>query len=219
MEHKGAIFDLDGVIVDTARFHYLAWKELADEMGFEFTLVQNERLKGISRMQSLEILLEIGNISLTMQEKEKLAERKNKRYIDMLMGLTEDDILPGVKEFLNALRRSGVKIALGSASKNACFILGKLGLTEAFDTIVDGNVVSKAKPNPEIFLAGAKGLKLEPAQCVVFEDSVAGIEAAKRGGMYAVGVGDKNMLSGADFVIENFKGYKRLIRNFKEKQV
>lgn len=200
---KGAIFDLDGVLVDTARFHYLAWKEIADELGIEFTEIQNERLKGVSRMASLEILLEIGHIELSKQEKEKLAEKKNTRYVQMLQKLTPSDTLPGVRQLLETLRGNGVRIALGSASKNAHFILEQLEIKSLFDVVVDGNAVSKAKPDPEVFLLGAQGMCLRPEECVVFEDSVAGIEAGNTCGMYTVGVGSPEILGEADQVVLN----------------
>lgn len=200
---KGAIFDLDGVLVDTARFHYLAWKEIADELGIEFTEIQNERLKGVSRMASLEILLEIGHIELSKQEKEKLAEKKNTRYVQMLQKLTPSDTLPGVRQLLETLRGNGVRIALGSASKNAHFILEQLEIKSLFDVVVDGNAVSKAKPDPEVFLLGAQGMGLRPEECVVFEDSVAGIEAGNTCGMYTVGVGSPEILGEADQVVLN----------------
>ncbi len=215
MGYKGAVFDLDGVIVDTARFHYLAWRELAERLGFEFTEEQNERLKGVSRAKSLEILLEIGNLSLSEAEKEELAKQKNRRYREMLEKLTERDILPGAGELLQELREAGIRTALGSASKNAPFILERLGLSNSFDVIVDGNAVAKAKPDPEIFLKAAQGMGLKPEECVVFEDSAAGIEAAKRGGMYAVGVGNMENLQGADFVIIDLEEFRKRMRDGK----
>lgn len=215
MGYKGAVFDLDGVIVDTARFHYLAWRELAERLGFEFTEEQNERLKGVSRAKSLEILLEIGNLSLSEAEKEELAKQKNRRYRGMLEKLTERDILPGAGELLQELREAGIRTALGSASKNAPFILERLGLSNSFDVIVDGNAVAKAKPDPEIFLKAAQGMGLKPEECVVFEDSAAGIEAAKRGGMYAVGVGNMENLQGADFVIIDLEEFRKRMRDGK----
>ncbi|KOF56040.1 beta-phosphoglucomutase [Clostridium sp. DMHC 10] len=199
---KGAIFDLDGVIVDTAKYHYIAWKKLACELGFEFTEKDNERLKGVSRMRSLDILLDIGNISLDKYEKEKLADKKNRWYVEYIKAMDESEILPGVKEFLYKLKSSGVKIALGSASKNAPIILQNLNITNLFDVIVDGNQVSKAKPDPEVFLLCARKLKLDPIDCVVFEDAKAGIEAAKRAGMKAIGIGTKENLPNADKAVE-----------------
>lgn len=195
---KGAIFDLDGVIVDTASFHYLAWKRLADELGFYFSPADNERLKGVSRMKSLDILLEVGNISATDEEKIKMAEKKNKWYVESLKTLTQNDLLNGAKQYLESLRKKGVKIALGSASKNAPMILEKLHITELFDAVVDGNSVSNAKPDPEVFLKAAELLQLSPEECVVFEDSQAGIDAAKTAGMGTVAIDKSGVLKGAD---------------------
>lgn len=195
---KGAIFDLDGVIVDTASFHYLAWKRLADELGFYFSPTDNERLKGVSRMKSLDILLEVGNISATDEEKIKMAEKKNKWYVESLKTLTQNDLLNGAKQYLESLRKKGVKIALGSASKNAPMILEKLHITELFDAVVDGNSVSNAKPDPEVFLKAAELLQLSPEECVVFEDSQAGIDAAKTAGMGTVAIDKSGVLKGAD---------------------
>lgn len=185
---KGAIFDLDGVLVDTAKYHYLAWRELADSLGFEFTVAHNERLKGVSRTRSLEILLEIGGITASDEQKQVWAKEKNDRYVAMLQNLSREEMLCGAYDYLQKLHREGVKIALGSASKNAPMILEKLGITDLFDAVVDGNAVSKAKPDPEVFLKGAEALGLSPADCVVFEDSQAGIEAAKAGGFGIVAV-------------------------------
>ena len=207
MKINGAIFDLDGVLVDTARFHYLAWKEIADELGIEFTEIQNERLKGVSRMASLEILLEIGHKELSEQEKEELAEKKNRQYVQMLQKLTPSDTLSGARELLEEFRSKGIKIALGSASKNARFILERLEIEELFDVVVDGNAVSKAKPDPEVFLLGALGMGLRPEECVVFEDSVAGIEAGNTCGMYTVGVGKPEILKKADQTVPNLGEY------------
>lgn len=195
---KGAIFDLDGVVVDTAKYHYQAWKELARSLGFEFTERDNERLKGVSRMRSLDILLEIGGIAAGDAEKELLADAKNSRYVELLSLIDESAVLGGAKEYLAELRARGVKTALGSASKNARLILERLDLAHAFDAVVDGNAVTAAKPDPEVFLKGASGLGLDPAECVVFEDSIAGIEAARRAGMAAIGVGTPETLPGAN---------------------
>lgn len=195
---KGAIFDLDGVIVDTASFHYLAWKRLADELGFYFSPADNERLKGVSRMKSLDILLEVGNISATDEEKIKMAEKKNKWYVESLKTLTQNDLLNGAKQYLESLRKKDVKIALGSASKNAPMILEKLHITELFDAVVDGNSVSNAKPDPEVFLKAAGLLQLSPEECVVFEDSQAGIDAAKTAEMGTVAIDKSGVLKGAD---------------------
>lgn len=202
-EIKGAIFDLDGVIVDTAKYHYLAWKSLADEWGFAFTERDNERLKGVSRMRSLDILLEIGGIRLSEEERLASAERKNALYVQYISAIDESELLPGAKELLLHLRARGVKIALGSASKNAERILRNTGIRELFDAIVDGNRVSSAKPDPEVFLKGCEALGLSPADCVVFEDAESGIEAAKRAGIPAIGIGDPQVLKQADRVVGN----------------
>lgn len=165
-DFKGAIFDLDGVIVDTAKYHYLAWKRLARELGFEFSEVHNERLKGVSRIRSLEILLEVGNLQFSEEEKTALAERKNQWYLEYITQMDESEILPGAKEYLTKLKQNGIKIALGSASKNAVLIIKNLNIIELFDVIVDGNRVAKAKPDPEVFLLGAKDLNIPPEDCI-----------------------------------------------------
>jgi beta-phosphoglucomutase len=199
---KGALFDLDGVIVDTAKFHFLAWNRLASELGFTFTEYHNERLKGVSRVHSLEILLEIGRISLSEEKKQLLAELKNKWYVEYISNMNQSEILPGAKEYLIQLRNSGIKTALGSASKNAPMILGNLKITDLFDAIVDGNNTSKAKPDPEVFLLGAEKLGLAPDDCIVFEDAAAGVEAGKHAGMRVVGIGSADVLFRADFVVK-----------------
>ena len=195
---KGAIFDLDGVIVDTAKYHYLAWKELADELGFFFKESDNERLKGVSRMRSLEILLEVGGITASESEMLEMAESKNARYVKMLDNLEKSELLEGAEDYLKKLKSEGVLISLGSASKNAPLILEKLGIADLFDAIVDGNSVSKAKPDPEVFLKAAQMLNLSPAECCVFEDSQAGIEAARRAGCSVIAVDKGNVLKDAD---------------------
>lgn len=204
-EIKACIFDLDGVIVDTAKYHYLAWKRLAEELGFEFTEEQNERLKGVSRMDSLVILLEIGNKNFTEEEKLKLADKKNNWYKEYISTMKEDEILPGVKEFIEIVRAKGIKTALGSVSKNSMTILNNLKLTKYFDSIIDGNKVKRAKPDPEVFLLGASEVNVDPKDCVVFEDAQAGIEAAIRAGMYSIGIGDAKILNKANFVIDSLK--------------
>jgi beta-phosphoglucomutase len=200
-EMRAAIFDLDGVIVDTAKYHYLAWKRLANEYGFNFTERDNERLKGVSRVRSLEILLEIGGLTLDESEKEKMAARKNEWYIEYIQRMDASETLPGADEYLRRLRAMGIKTALGSASKNTPLILERLGISALFDVIVDGNRVSKAKPDPEVFLRAADELFVPPTSCVVFEDAEAGIQAALRADMGAVGVGNPAILKDADVVI------------------
>jgi beta-phosphoglucomutase len=200
---KGAIFDLDGVLVDTAKFHYLAWRRLAKELGFNFTEADNERLKGVSRVRSLEILLEVGRVTMSDAHKEEAASRKNAWYVEYLYTLDETALLPGTKDYLSLLRKNGIRIALGSASKNSPLILERLKIASFFDAVIDGNAVSKAKPDPEVFLKGAAALGLAPARCVVFEDALAGIEAAKTGGMKAIAVGRPELLPGADRYINS----------------
>ncbi len=202
MSIKACLFDLDGVIVDTAKYHYIAWKELANELGFDFTETDNERLKGVSRMASLDILLEIGGITMSDEKKEVLASRKNNRYVEYITQMNADEILPGAKEFLVALRQAGIKTAIGSASKNAPIILERVGLTPYFDAIIDGNKTSKAKPDPEVFLKGAEALGVLATECVVFEDAEAGVEAALAGGMKCVGIGSPEVLGKANLIID-----------------
>jgi len=216
---KAIIFDLDGVIVDTAVFHYLAWKKLANTMGFDLTEAQNEQLKGISRMESLDILLKIGNKgSLSTAEKQQLATSKNKWYRENILKMTPKDILPGVMEFLETLKNADYKMAIGSSSKNAGTILERIGLSKNagtileriglenyFDAVVDGTKISRSKPDPEVFLKGAQELNIPPEQCLVFEDAESGIEAAKNAGMKTIGVGKPENLPKADKVIPGFQ--------------
>jgi beta-phosphoglucomutase len=207
-----AIFDLDGVIVDTAKYHYRAWRRLAAELGFEFGEERNELLKGVSRMRSLEILLDTGGLAgrFTAEEKERLAARKNGWYVEYLMALDEREILDGAVECLREYRSSGVRTALGTASRNAGLILERLGIGGHFDAVVDGNRVSKAKPDPEVFIVAAADLGVPHGACAVFEDAAAGIEAAKRCGMHAVGIGSPEVLSAADEVISGIARFHEL---------
>jgi beta-phosphoglucomutase len=204
MPIKACIFDLDGVIVNTAKYHYLAWKRLADELGFNFTEEQNERLKGVDRMQSLDILLEIGKITLTEEQKLDAANLKNDWYMQMVERITVDEILPGAYEFLLDVKTQHIAVALGSASKNATTILRRVELAQLFDSIIDGNKTEKAKPNPEVFLMAAQMMGFHPNECVVFDDAYSGIEAALAGGMLAVGIGDPKILTNANVVIPGF---------------
>jgi beta-phosphoglucomutase len=200
---SGAIFDLDGVVVDTAKYHYLAWRRLAAELGFEFDEDRNELLKGVSRMRSLEILLETGGLqdSFGPEEKERLAARKNGWYVEYLMAMDERELLDGAVACLEAYRSAGARTALGTASRNAGLILERLRIGRLFDAVVDGNRVSRAKPDPEVFVAAAADLGLPHSVCAVFEDAAAGVEAAKRCGMYAVGIGRPEILAAADETI------------------
>lgn len=209
---KACLFDLDGVLVDTAKYHYLAWKRLAEELGFAFTEQDNERLKGVSRMASLDILLSIGGISLEEAARLELAERKNNWYVDMISKMDRSEILPGALEFLQECRNNGIKVALGSASKNAMTILNNTGLTPYFDAIIDGTKTAAAKPDPEVFTLGAAELGVSPEECIVFEDAEAGIEAAARAGMRSIGIGSEETLGEANLVIPSLEhmSYRRL---------
>jgi beta-phosphoglucomutase len=202
-----ALFDLDGVLVDTAKYHYLAWKNLARELGFDFTEKDNERLKGVSRVRSLEILLEIGGLTFDEATKAQLAAQKNEEYVGYIQNIDEAELLPRARECLLQLRARKVKIALGSASKNALLILNNLKIPNLFDTVIDGNKAHRAKPDPQVFLLGAHELGVDPADCVVFEDAEAGIQAARAAGMYAVGVGQPDFLSAADMVVPGLHAF------------
>jgi len=206
MARHAFLFDLDGVLVDTAVFHFQAWRRLTQELGFDIDEEFNETLKGISRMDSLERILNHGKVTLTQEEKEAFAKRKNDWYLELVNQMTPADVLPGVEDFLKAAKSQNIKIALGSASKNAPVILEKTGILPYFDAVIDGNHVSRSKPDPEVFIKGAETLQAAPAECVVFEDAYAGIQAAKAADMYAVGIGTAEVLSNADVVIPGFEG-------------
>jgi beta-phosphoglucomutase len=198
---RAAIFDLDGVIVDTAKYHYLAWKRLAAELGFELSTVDNERLKGVNRMRSLEIVLEIGGLRRDQAECRVLADRKNEWYVQYIRAMEESEILPGAAAYVSFLRDRGVRTAIASASKNAPLILERLRIAALFDVVVDGTQVSRTKPDPEVFLCAAAKLEIPPADCVVYEDAQAGIDAARHAGMRVVGIGSPDNLKGADEVV------------------
>jgi len=204
MNTKGFIFDLDGVIVDTAKYHFLAWKKLANSIDVDFTETQNEQLKGVSRVKSLEKILSWGNKTISEDEFMALMAKKNDDYLSYIDKMGESEILPDVPKILNHLNENNQGIALGSASKNARKILQKVNLISNFQAIVDGNDVSKAKPDPEVFLIGAKALNQKPENCIVFEDSVAGVQAANNANMISIGIGDKTVLSEADYVFKDF---------------
>ena len=204
---KAFIFDLDGVIVDTAKYHFLAWRNLANSLGFEFTEEHNELLKGGSRVRSLEILLEIGKVSLTEEEKQLLLNKKNTEYLEYVNKMTADEILPGISDLLDYLDAKKIKYALGSASKNAPLILEKVGLLNRFTALVDGNDVSKAKPDPEVFLIGAQKLHMKPENCIVVEDAIAGVEAANAANMVSIGIGDAELLKEATYVLKDTTGF------------
>lgn len=196
----GFIFDLDGVIVNTAVLHYKAWRKLANELGFDFSEEQNEQLKGVGRMESLQIILGWGGITKSPEEMKTLANEKNEWYVDLIRHLSPASALPGAINFLERCSALGIQIGLGSASKNARPVLNSLGISELFDVIIDGNAVQHSKPHPEVFLKGASGLGTQPSKCVVFEDAAVGIEAALRAGMVAVGIGNESDLPEADIV-------------------
>src|SRR5689334_1750473 len=204
-EMRAAIFDLDGVIVDTAKYHYLAWKRLANDLGFDFTESDNERLKGVSRMRSLEILLEIGGLTPDDAARQAMAEQKNAWYVEYIGKMQATEILPGVVDYIGFIQQKGVKTALASASKNAPLILERLRIAPLFDVVVDSAEVENPKPDPEIFRRAAESLGIRPENCVVFEDAEAGIQAAKRAGMGSVGVGKPEALKEADMVIAGFQ--------------
>ncbi len=204
MSKTGFIFDLDGVIVDTAKYHYLAWKNLADELGIEFNKDDNEKFKGVSRKRCLEILLEMGGLSVPEQQFEAWLVEKNEDYLEYIKKMDESEILPDVEKVLQYLKKKNIPMALGSASKNARPILEKVKLLPYFEAIVDGNSVTKAKPDPEVFLIAADHLNIEAANCVVFEDAVAGIAAANAAEMVSIGIGASNVLREADHNFNDF---------------
>ncbi|WP_445456777.1 beta-phosphoglucomutase [Flavobacterium sp. HNIBRBA15423] len=204
MSNKTFIFDLDGVIVDTAKYHFLAWQRLASQLGIEFTPEHNEQLKGVSRVRSLDLILKLGKIEALQEDKNKWLIQKNTEYLSYIEKVDQTEILPGVLSVLNYLKEHQQNIVLGSASKNARPILEKTGIIHYFDVIVDGNDVTNAKPDPEVFLQGAKKMNVTPNNCIVFEDSVAGIQAANIANMISIGIGEKEVLHEAQFVFPNF---------------
>ena len=204
MNKKGFIFDLDGVIVDTAKYHFLAWQKLAKSIDIDFSHEQNEQLKGVSRVKSLEKILEWGNKTISEDKFNALMASKNDDYLSFIAKMNHEEILPDVPKVLNYLKEQNQPISLGSASKNARQILEKVDLLNQFDAIVDGNDVSKAKPDPEVFLIAAKSLNVNPEDCIVFEDSVAGVQAANTANMISIGIGEENVLHEADYVFSNF---------------
>jgi len=206
MTYKACLFDLDGVLVDTAIYHFQAWKMLGENFNYQLTEEQNEQLKGVSRVESLNRILDWASYSATADQKEVWLKEKNDNYLQLISNMNPAEILPGVVDFLAQIKEQGYKIALGSASKNAEIILEKTGLMPWFDLIIDGNKVTKSKPDPEVFLKGAAGLGFQPEECIVFEDAQAGVEAAKKGGMKAIGIGEASVLIEADKVIPNFIG-------------
>lgn len=207
MDIQACIFDLDGVIVDSAKYHYLSWKRLADGLGVAFSEAQNEQLKGVSRVDSLDRILEWGGASKTEEEKQALMDQKNAWYLEFIDTMERDEILPGVEALLVELQSKNMGVALGSSSKNARRILKQLNLTQLFDVIVDGTDVTRSKPDPEVFLKGAKSLGLPPEKCLVFEDAFAGVQAAQTGGFQVIGIGSSTELHNAPRVIPSFQDF------------
>jgi beta-phosphoglucomutase len=204
MNKKAFIFDLDGVIVDTAKYHFIAWQKISSQLGIEFTPEHNEELKGVSRVRSLDIILEIGKINISQEDKNRWLHQKNEDYLSYIVNMDQTEILPGVLPVLQFLKERNQKIALGSASKNARPILEKTGIIDYFDAIVDGNDVTNAKPNPEVFLRAAKLIGATNENAIVFEDSVAGIQAAKTAKMISIGIGEESILHEAKYIFKDF---------------
>lgn len=206
--YKAVIFDLDGVITDTAHYHYLAWKRLAESLDLPFDEAFNEQLKGVDRMGSLELILAQGSRSWTQEEKRALAEAKNRHYVELIATMTPGDVLPGVLRALDEVRGAGLKIGLASVSKNAFTVLDKLGIRDRFDAVVDAALVTHSKPHPEIFLTAARQLGVAAADCLGVEDAVAGVASIKDAGMVAVGVGSPEVLTRADVVIPSMEYFR-----------
>lgn len=198
---KACIFDLDGVIVDTVEAHYFAWKSMADELNIPFSEEDNEHLKGVSRFESMQRILDLGGVEKTDEEILEYTTKKNEIYVDIISKMTPEDILPGVLDFIKELKENGVRVAIGSSSKNTPTILKAVGLDKTFEVIVDGNSITNSKPHPEVFLKGVEALELTPEECVVLEDAISGVEAAIAGGMKCVGVGEADVLAKADLVV------------------
>lgn len=211
MKYKGIIFDLDGVICSTDRYHYQAWKQMANSKDIYFDEKINNRLRGVSRMESLEIILENYNGSLSTEEKEVLAQDKNNIYVELLKEMSPKDLSDEVKDTLDELQKKGYLLAIGSSSKNAKFILKQLGLNAYFDAISDGTNITNSKPDPEVFLKAADFLRLLPSECLVVEDAEAGIEAALRGGFDSAGVGEASAYSKTTYPLESFEALREFL--------
>jgi beta-phosphoglucomutase len=205
---KAVIFDLDGVITDTAHYHYLAWKRLAESEGVHFDAAFNEHLKGVDRMGSLELILGAASGNYTRAQKLALADRKNRHYQELIATMSAKDLLPGAVEALAAVRAAGLKIGLASVSKNAFTVLDMLGIRDRFDVIVDAALIARSKPDPEIFLTAAAQLGVAPVDCLGIEDAVAGVASIKSAGMFALGVGDRRVLAQADRVIAGLDQFR-----------
>lgn len=213
MNQKAFIFDLDGVIVDTAKYHYLAWQKIANRLGIDFTHEHNEQLKGVSRVRSLDIILGLGNVQASQEDKDKWLTEKNEDYLQYIHHMQADEILDGVVPVLQYLKNNNQKVALGSASKNARPILEKVDILPYFDAIVDGNDVTNAKPDPEVFVRAAQLLGMPSEGAIVFEDSVAGVQAANIARMVSVGIGEKAVLHEAQY---NFNDFTEIDTEFLE---
>lgn len=198
---KACIFDMDGVLVSTEKYHFEAWQRLAATLGITIDEEFNENLKGVSRAVCIDLILKHGGLHKTDEEKQQFAAQKNEWFLQSISHISPQDLFPGVREFLMLLQTHGYKIALGSASKNAPLLLEKLQIAHFFEAVIDGNVIEKAKPNPEVFLRGAAALGVEPQRCVVFEDAISGVQAARSAGMYCIGIGSSQILTQAHFCI------------------
>lgn len=207
MTIKAFIFDLDGVITDTAKFHFVAWQQLAQRLGFDIDHEFNESLKGVGRMDSLNLILAHGGVTLSEADKTAQAELKNTEYVELIKDMNETDLLAGAREALIAIRAAGLKTGLASASKNAPMILARLGITDLFDTVVDANLVVNGKPDPEVFLKAAAQLGVAATDCIGVEDAVAGVQSIKSAGMFAVGIGSTDVLTQADIVMSGLDGF------------
>lgn len=203
---KACIFDLDGVIVDTAKYHFIAWRRLANSLGFDFSEEENEKLKGVSRMESLNLILQWGGVEKTEAEKLALTDLKNGWYREYILKMGPEEILEGVVPFLDHLEGLGIRKAVGSSSKNASTILGQIGLAPRFEAVIDGNRATRSKPDPQVFEMGARAMGLPPGECIVFEDAEKGVDAALAGGFLAVGVGSEENLGHAHCVLPDFIG-------------
>lgn len=203
---QGYIFDLDGVIVDTAKYHYAAWRKLANSLGFDITEEQNENLKGVSRKESLEYILSLGKLQFPEDKKAEMAELKNTWYVESISNMDKSELLPGSEELIREIKDLGLKVSLGSASKNSLRILKATELIQYFDAVIDGTKTTESKPHPQVFLMGAEALGLAPSNCVVFEDSINGIKAANTGGFLSIGVGEADILHEANINIASLDG-------------
>lgn len=215
---RACLFDMDGVIVDTAGYHFKAWSRLADSLSIPFSEEDNEQLKGVSRVDSLEKILSWGNLVLSNDKKIQLMDLKNRWYLEYVEQISPEEMLPGAHEFLKELKKHDIKIGLGSSSKNSMMILEKLGILPLFDCIIDGTKVLMSKPNPEVFLSGAKELGISPSEIIVFEDALSGVQAAVDGGFRCVGIGDPSVLVKADIVIPSLADYtvSKMFSDFNE---